>query len=103
MKIIITKEDLLFVLSNHFNIKVTEFTLENPLVEQLQNFIKQHPAYQTTGKIGAIKGNRELNLGKEMMHLADAKYVIENWDKLIQFVQREGRMPNEGCNWKGMN
>ncbi len=104
MKITISSDELLVILSKKFGVTVTEYAIEIPMpdiVRKLDKFIVQFPRFQSNEKISAIKALRTLATdekwyGDKVMNLGDAKDAIERWGMFRAFALKNGRAPNPG-------
>jgi hypothetical protein len=107
MKVILTKAELLSIISKHLRVKVTDFDIVHvgaKIVAVLQKAIGAFD-YRGGGKISAIKALRvascEFNANKDAMGLADSKWAVENWEQFAAFVKDNGRLPEPGIGWEG--
>ena len=99
-KISISQTELLDTLSRAYGFKVDEVLITTEktesLADKLSVIIKEFPDYRATQKIAAIKRLLELKRdSSEYMPLANAKWAVENWEKFINFVRKENRLPNQ--------
>jgi hypothetical protein len=101
MKITLTSEELLAILSKLLGATVTEFEIEQvvpTIVKTLDMFISQFPDYQIGQKIEATRALRQLSVTEKwysgvMMGPADAKEAIERWTEFREFVLKHKRVP----------
>jgi ribosomal protein L7/L12 len=103
MKLSLTKQELLKVLSDHFKLDVVDFVMlkaKPPVVTELEAKLAKEmeivPAVvqdyvkRPDKKIHSIKALRAIT----GLCLADSKWAIENWDKYFGFVVQQKRLPS---------
>lgn len=115
MKIAVTKPELLQILSAHFNQDVTECTITKPIAILAKRIeaalctklgLKRvtQTALSGSSKIPAIKIIREVianNNNNNYPGLAETKWAVENWERWIEFVRQNDRLPNyQGSMWE---
>ena len=100
MKLSVTKEELLQILSNHFGQSVSECTilkvpsLHRNIIDSLMKDLKipivgAGVLNVSNLKIPAIKSLRSITGAG----LGEAKWAIEHWDEWIGCVKKNGRLP----------
>lgn len=107
MKAIITKAELLQILSKHFSMSVTEAQIVDRMQSNLADLIEAaiRPLDYRRDKILAIRTLRDL-VEVECKHklgLADSKWAIENFEIFISFVRHHNRLPEDGFAHTGMD
>ena len=100
MKVKLTSEELKGILSRHFSCEVTEFEVVAPDISPLGKKFRESITYPLLDKnnfVGNIKAIRRCvrDIGG-IMTLVEAKWVIENWMKFLQFVDEYNRLPAFG-------
>ncbi len=108
MKVSLKKTELLNIISKYLRVKVDAFEIELPGTEIVAALQKAIEGLDYTGsqKIAAIKAFRTVaapflaNKG-DVVGLADAKWAIENWEKLLKFVGDNARLPESGYGYSG--
>lgn len=108
MKIHATHEEICQMLSRAVGSPVESFKVKKTGNSQLVNHcVKavESVDYKGSGKIAAIKALRELFrdkvTGATSLGLAEAKYAVENWEKWLNFVKQNGRIPADGYLYNG--
>lgn len=109
----LTKEEILSILSESFEVVVDDFTITNPstMAARIRSAIEPL-RYTTDQKIQAIKTLRQLAVdhnwltsdnavrnnfdGKLSFSLDDSKWAIENFPTFIAFVEKNDRLPFKG-------
>lgn len=110
MKATITKAELLMILSEHFNMAVTNVEIVNrielTLAEKIEAAIRPL-AFTSHEKILAVRTLRDLSKEDHefpyQFGLADSKWAIENFDSFLSFIRHHGRLPREGFSHTGMD
>lgn len=102
MKIEITYSELCAILSRSFNCTVESINIINgtTLAQKCIAAVTKLN-YKGNEKISAIKALREVFPCNEpnrssTLGLAEAKWAVENWEKWIEFVKQNNRVPANG-------
>lgn len=99
MKLHVTKQEMLDLLTRALSVKVTGFTIAKEtkadVIESAMSVQFGTDRFPLNKKIEAIKLLRTVVLENCMwsMGLSEAKYAVENWVKWIAFVSKHKRVP----------
>jgi hypothetical protein len=99
MKVRLTSEELLAILSRHLRCEVTGFTIIDPDPSPLGKLLREAVVnpLDKTWFVSNIKLLRKaLVIKGEMINLLEARWAIENWPDFLRFVDQYNRLPMSG-------
>jgi ribosomal protein L7/L12 len=119
MKILLTKPELLKILSTHFDVEVTDLTVHKtahtitklreglartmvrnghtPITDTADLTVMARQMNEPSHKIPAIKALRtvvqDMGLRSDIYGLAEAKWAVENWCQFCDYLINKGKLP----------